>query len=225
MQRVVNWPWWAWTSAWVHTTATGQCQTAGLHTDTCGLCMGFSLWDKQEKIVNKCSSTQLCTSSVISVSVKMVYVTKMHLKRCFLCLIWWKAEEIKLSRWEALGHSPMQHLWQPFVSGILVVKANLLRRENSRAVVTAVLKELMTSRMREVGQCFSFSSTTVYICHDGTERGTKTLHSRSVAKCFRSERQSYCLITEVTGVWLKRAVREALCETGVAAKGLMISPG
>lgn len=39
------------------------------------------------------------------------------------------------------GHSPMQHLWQPFVSGILVVKANLLRRENSQAVVTAVLKE------------------------------------------------------------------------------------
>lgn len=24
--------------------------------------------------------------------------------------------------------SPMQHLWQPFVSGIFVVKANLLRR-------------------------------------------------------------------------------------------------
>lgn len=26
----------------------------------------------------------------------------------------------------------MQHLWQPLVSGILVVRANLLRRENSR---------------------------------------------------------------------------------------------
>lgn len=54
------------------------------------------------------------------------------------------------------GHSPMQHLWQPFVSGILVVKANLLRRENSQAVVTAVLKEPMTSRIREVSQSFSF---------------------------------------------------------------------
>ena len=38
------------------------------------------------------------------------------------------------------GHLPMQHLWQPFVSGILVVKANLLRRENRQVVVTTVLK-------------------------------------------------------------------------------------
>lgn len=51
----------------------------------------------------------------------------------------------------------MQHLWQPFVSGILVVKANLLRRENGQTVVSSVFKRPMTWGVGEVGQSFCFS--------------------------------------------------------------------
>lgn len=87
----------------------------------------------------------------------------------------------RASKWteqlEGKGHLPMQHLWQPFVSGILVVKANLLRRENGHMVVSSVFKRPMTWGVGEVGQSFCFFSTAKALCHcDGERRTKKRLH-------------------------------------------------